>query len=120
MAAPRTIAGVASDGSVSEAIEAIDGHPAFSAPRFTKWAGSDEVDASLPWMVAPYGLLEPTDRRFAVSDIQIERALVSPPMGVHRYPSDTFYGGGAWPVLTAALRGVYLRRGDPGDSDLAP
>jgi isomaltose glucohydrolase len=115
MAAQRTIAAVTPDGAVSRAIEAIDRHPAFSSTRFTKWPGSDEVDASLLWIVAPYGLLEPTDDRFRASFSQIERELVSPPIGVHRYANDTFYGGGAWPVLTAAIGGVYLRRGAPGD-----
>ena len=32
--------------------------------------------------------------------------------GVRRYPSDTYYGGGAWPVLTASLGWYYAAAGD--------
>jgi GH15 family glucan-1,4-alpha-glucosidase len=35
--------------------------------------------------------------------------------GVHRYRDDTYFGGGAWPLLTAALGRVLLRRDAPGD-----
>jgi isomaltose glucohydrolase len=31
---------------------------------------------------------------------------------VHRYPSDTFYGGGQWPVLACLLAWHHARRGD--------
>ena len=44
----------------------------------------------------------------------------SPDGGVHRYAADTYYGGGAWLLLTAALGRVYLRRGGPADRAAAP
>ena len=32
--------------------------------------------------------------------------------GIRRYPADTYYGGGAWPVLTASLGWYYAAVGD--------
>ncbi len=86
---------------------------------FTKWQGSDEVDASLLWMAAPYESLRTTEPRFAATLERIERELVDVDGGVHRFSSDTFYGGGAWPVLTSAYGRVLLRRDQPGDLELA-
>jgi GH15 family glucan-1,4-alpha-glucosidase len=42
----------------------------------------------------------------------IERDLVHG--GVHRYASDTYYGGGEWLLLTAWLGWCYLEAGEPG------
>lgn len=82
---------------------------------FTKWQGADEVDASLLWMAAPYQSLSATEPRFAATLERIERELIDIDGGVHRFASDTFYGGGAWPVLTSAYGRVLLRRDGPGD-----
>jgi GH15 family glucan-1,4-alpha-glucosidase len=86
---------------------------------FTKWQGSDEVDASLLWMAAPYESLLTTEPRFAATLERIERELVDVDGGVHRFASDTFYGGGAWPVLTSAYGRVLLRRDEEGDLERA-
>ncbi len=85
----------------------------------TKWSGSQAVDGSLLWMAAPYGLVDPTEPRFAATLTRIVDELVDADGGVHRYGGDTFYGGGAWPVLTAAYGRVLLRRGGPGDVERA-
>lgn len=84
-----------------------------------KWHGTYAVDGSLLWIVAPYGLIEPHDPTFAATLERIEAELVSVDGGVHRYATDTFYGGGEWPLLTAALGRVYLRRDGQGDRDRA-
>lgn len=81
----------------------------------TKWRGSSEVDGSLLWVASPYGLLDPGARRFDATLRRVEAELVSSDGGVHRYASDTYYGGGEWVLLTAALGRVYLRRAAPGD-----
>jgi GH15 family glucan-1,4-alpha-glucosidase len=86
---------------------------------YTKWAGSDEVDASLLWMAAPYETVLAAEPRFAATLERIERDIIDPDGGVHRFASDTFYGGGAWPVLTSAYARVLLRRGEPGDLERA-
>ena len=86
---------------------------------FTKWAGNPEVDASLLWMAAPYESVSATESRFAATLSRIEDELTTDGPGVHRYRSDTYYGGGAWPVLTSAYGRVLLRRGDPGDLERA-
>jgi GH15 family glucan-1,4-alpha-glucosidase len=85
----------------------------------TKWRGNDAVDASLLWIAAPYGLLEPANASFAATLERIESDLVSADGGVHRYPTDTYYGGGEWLLLTATLGRVYLRRGAAGDRERA-
>lgn len=91
-----------------------DGHGAW-----TKWDGSDAVDASLLWIAAPFEIVPPGDARFAATLARIEAELVSVEGGVHRYASDTYYGGGEWLLLTASLGRVYLRRDEPGDRDRA-
>jgi GH15 family glucan-1,4-alpha-glucosidase len=70
-------------------------------------------------MAAPYEMLAPTEPRFAATLSRIESELISADGGVHRYRADTFYGGGAWPLLTAAYGRVLLRRGAPGDLERA-
>ena len=110
---------LARDRSLRAARSDIAARLTHGAGPYTKWEGSDEVDASLLWMVAPYGLLAPDDVRFAATLDAIESGLIRDGHGVHRYASDTFYGGGAWPVLTAAHGRTLLRRGAVGDRQRA-
>lgn len=84
-----------------------------------KWPGNPAVDASLLWVAAPYALLPPDHPRFAATLARIEADLRSVDGGVHRYLDDTYYGGGEWLLLTAALGRVYLRRDQPGDRERA-
>ena len=60
-----------------------------------------------------------TEPRFAATLARIEDEIITDGPGVHRYRSDTYYGGGAWPVLTSAYGRVLLRRDDPGDLERA-
>jgi len=70
-------------------------------------------------MVVPYDLVAASEPRFAATLARIEDELIDADGGVHRYREDTFYGGGAWPVLTAAYGRVLLRRRAPGDLERA-
>jgi GH15 family glucan-1,4-alpha-glucosidase len=121
LAGLRASRGLLSDeaGVVATAETAIVERLAGRAGAFAKWDGSDAVDASLLWIAVPYGLLEPDDPAFAATLRRIEAELVSEDGGVHRYRADTFYGGGEWLLLTAALGRVYLRRGALGDRERA-
>ncbi len=106
-------------GVVATAEAAIVERIAGREGAFTKWDGTKAVDASLLWVAVPYGLLTPDDPAFAATLARIEAELVSPDGGVHRYAADTYYGGGEWLLLTAAIGRVYLRRGAPGDRQRA-
>jgi GH15 family glucan-1,4-alpha-glucosidase len=106
---------LASMGAISQARERIDRRMSLLDGGFTKWTGNPEVDASLLWLAAPYGYLQPDEPRFAATLRRIEDELVGADLGVHRYRTDTYYGGGAWPVLSSAYARVLLRRGAPGD-----
>jgi isomaltose glucohydrolase len=90
-----------------------------AVPAWTKWPGNDAVDASLLWLIAPYGLVHPASPAAAATLARIEAELEDEDGGVHRYCDDTYYGGGAWPLLTAALARARLRRDGPGDRDRA-
>lgn len=78
--------------------------------HFTKRVGSDDVDASLLWLATPFGLVDEDDPVFARTLERIERELVTGG-GVIRYRADTFYGGGAWILLTAWLAWHHARHG---------
>jgi isomaltose glucohydrolase len=110
---------LAADKSIKQARAAIDARLSEGTGALTKWPGNPEVDGSLLWLAAPYEYLAPEHHRFAATLARIEAELISDGVGVHRYRSDTFYGGGAWPVLSSAYGRVLLRRDGPGDIDHA-
>ncbi|ASS73539.1 glycosyl hydrolase [Tumebacillus algifaecis] len=78
--------------------------------RFIKSVEHPTVDANLLWLVAPFAMFAPDDVRMVRTVEAIEAELCTG--GVHRYPDDQFYGGGAWPLLTAWLGWYYLEVGD--------
>lgn len=70
--------------------------------RFEKSDRSDQVDAALLWLSEPFGLCAPNEPAYLVTASEVA-AQLDFEGGIRRYPSDTYYGGGAWPVLTASL-----------------
>lgn len=70
-----------------------------------------EVDAALLWLSEPFHLVPPADKAFAetVSRISVELDFEG---GTRRYLADRYYGGGAWPILTASLGLSYANIGD--------
>lgn len=84
-----------------------DGH-------FIKYPGTSQVDASLLGLATPYRLVEPGDPRFQATVACIEQTLASG--GVHRYSSDTYYGGGEWVLLAGWLGWAQAEAGQRGRS----
>lgn len=71
--------------------------------RLVKHTGADAVDANLLWLGVPYGVLPPGHEVMRATVARIREDLLDPDGGVRRYLLDTYYGGGGWPLLTAAL-----------------
>ncbi|MGE5581841.1 MAG: glycoside hydrolase family 15 protein [Bacillota bacterium] len=76
--------------------------------RLVKYVGNDGVDASLLWVALPFGLLEADDPIVKNTVREIETRLLHNG-GVRRYPEDTYYGGGEWPLLSAWLGWYYSK-----------
>lgn len=77
--------------------------------RLVKSIGLVEVDASLLWMAVPFEIFPGDDPLILQTVREIEDKLYKNKTGVHRYPTDSFYGGGAWILLTAWLGWYYAR-----------
>lgn len=77
--------------------------------RLTKFQNGASVDANLLWVSVPFGLLAPTDPIMLATVAELERRCLNG--GLHRYPEDTYYGGGQWILLTAWLSWYYLQVG---------
>ena len=73
---------------------------------FVKFPGSPEVDASLLGLAVPYGVVAADDPRMVKTVEQMETTLLRAG-GLHRYAGDTYYGGGAWILLSAWLAWYY-------------
>jgi GH15 family glucan-1,4-alpha-glucosidase len=84
---------------------------AASVGRFEKSSISHETDASTLWLSSPFRLVEADDPVFVATVSAIERDLTLDG-GLRRFPGDTYFGGGAWPVLTASLGWYYASAGD--------
>jgi GH15 family glucan-1,4-alpha-glucosidase len=118
LAGLRAAEGLAGDrvtSITSVATARIEDHMGIGSAALTKWDGNPELDASLLWLAVPYRLLDAAHPAFAATLRRIEADLVDEDGGVHRYRADTYYGGGAWLLLTAALGRVYLCRNGRGD-----
>jgi len=113
------VTGERSSSDVAATRAKLETHLLGGEGAWTKWMGSTEVDSSLLWSLAPYELVAVDHPRASATLVRVERELVSPAGGVHRYRGDTYYGGGEWLLLTAALGRTYLRRGGPGDRERA-
>ncbi|MGP8209673.1 MAG: glycoside hydrolase family 15 protein [Acidimicrobiales bacterium] len=79
--------------------------------RFAKSDRDQQVDAALLWLCEPFHVVAPDEPAFAETLGRIVAELDFDG-GVRRYPSDTYYGGGAWPVLTASLGWAHAAAGD--------
>lgn len=73
-----------------------------SQGRYQKSRDDEQVDAALLWLCRPFNLVEPRESAFVATVAEIE-ALLDLDGGIRRFPADTYFGGGAWPVLTASL-----------------
>ncbi len=73
--------------------------------RWQKFLGNPQVDASLLGMSTPFRVVAPDDHIMLRTAAKIEAELCAGG-GVHRYATDTYYGGGEW-VLLAAWLGWY-------------
>jgi GH15 family glucan-1,4-alpha-glucosidase len=72
---------------------------------FCKSDHSAEVDAALLWLCAPLQVVAPREPAFVETARRIATEL-DLAGGTRRYAADSYYGGGAWPLLTASL-GLY-------------
>ena len=79
--------------------------------RFAKSSADGSVDASLLWLAVPFGVAGPDDAAMAATASEIEEGLQMDG-GIRRYAADCYYGGGAWPLLTAWLGWYRARAGD--------
>lgn len=79
--------------------------------RFRKSSDSELVDSSLLWLGMPFGLVDLTDQAFTHTVQEVASDLFFEG-GIRRYPTDTYFGGGAWPVLTASLGWHFAASGD--------
>lgn len=79
--------------------------------RLVKRIGDQSVDASLLWVSTPFRLLEPQDPIMQATVHAVEAHCVDNAGGVHRFPGDSYYGGGAWILLTAWLGWYYRETG---------
>jgi GH15 family glucan-1,4-alpha-glucosidase len=79
--------------------------------HFPKSHSNGGVDASTLWLCVPFGVVPPGEPLMAAT-VDAVKAELDLDGGVRRYLADTYYGGGAWPVLTASLGLYWAAMGD--------
>lgn len=110
MAAGRML----SDRSYLESAASVKARLMGDAQRhgyFVKSSLNGDVDASCLWLESPFGVVDPDDEYFAATVALIEERLTFEG-GTRRYPTDVYFGSGAWPVLTGSLGWHYANLGD--------
>lgn len=81
---------------------------------YIKSAGLDASDANLIGLCEPFNLVSWNDPDFQKTLLRIEKELMTP--GVHRFKTDTYYGGGEWVLLTAWIGCLYAKYGRMDDA----
>jgi GH15 family glucan-1,4-alpha-glucosidase len=120
---PSTLAALYAGLGAASRITGRDWRPAQEAIRahildnaiydgyVVKFVGSHTVDSSLLSLGTPYDLLAIDDPVMVETVRRIDRSLARDG-GVRRYPTDTYYGGGQWVLLTAWLGWHHARAGN--------
>ncbi len=78
--------------------------------RFVKYIGSSSIDASLLWLSLPFGVFTPKDT-YIENTVKVMEEKILHEGGVHRFPEDTYYGGGEWLLLSSWLGWYYASVG---------
>lgn len=78
--------------------------------HFVKYVGANIIDASLLGLAVPYEIVVPDEPLMQKTVKFIESSLMHGG-GLHRYATDTYYGGGEWILLTAWLGWYYSKLG---------
>lgn len=78
--------------------------------RFVKYIGSTSVDASLLWLTIPFNVF-PLDDINIKNTVRLIEEKILHEGGVHRFPEDTYYGGGEWLLLSSWLGWYYISIG---------
>lgn len=110
LASPARLAVQEQDGTLQAIREYVFEHGTYDG-YFVKFVGSYTVDASLLGLSTPYRLVTTDDPRIRATVQRIEKSLVHGG-GVHRYPTDTYYGGGEWVLLAGWLGWYYAENGE--------
>ena len=101
------------DAGLLERADEVRNHlraEAEAAGRYKKSSSRDALDASTLWLAAPFQVVLATDPYLLATVEGIEADLFDGG-GVRRYLDDTYFGGGAWPVLTCSLGWYHARAG---------
>ena len=107
-------ASLLNDESLLESAESVRAHvmdDAVAAGIYVKSTENSDVDASTLWLLAPFRLVDIDDATFIRTVDAIESRLGFAG-GIRRYATDTYFGSGWWPVLTASLGWHKLVIGD--------
>jgi len=120
-------AGLAAAGACEELPEAVRDEAASAASaaaaalrlaaagdRLGAELGDPRLDASLVACATPLRALSPDDPVMAATVRALEAEIAHG--GVHRYPGDTYYGGGEWLLLAALLGWWYAEVGREDDA----
>ncbi len=105
--------------STNSAVKAIAKHMEallIEDGRYVKFEGAGMVDASLVGLAIPYASVDPSSPVMLRTIAEIEAELRATG-GVHRFRSDTYYGGGEWVLLTCWLAWYYYSVGETGLGD---
>jgi len=86
--------------------------------HFVKFPDSPAVDASLLGLAVPYSVVDPDDP-IMLRTVECIESTILRRGGLHRYAEDSYYGGGAWILLTAWLGWYYVELATK-RPDLAP
>lgn len=84
--------------------------------RFVKSSGQEAVDGSLLWLGPAFHVVDADDAHLGITVQEIEETL-SYEGGLRRYAADTYFGGGAWPLLTCSLGWYYAWVGRLDDAE---
>lgn len=79
--------------------------------RLVKYVGCDNIDASLIWAAVPFGVFDCEDEIIKSTVKEMESTILHNG-GLHRYPQDTYYGGGEWLLLSCSLAWYYTAIGE--------
>ena len=100
--------------SAARALTDAVGSDALHSDRLGAEVGDSRLDASILACATPLRLVSPDDSRLAATVRDLEAEIAH--LGVHRYPGDTYYGGGEWLLLAALLGWWYAEVGREDDA----